>query len=230
MIRTPFTDKYSAPRQPGDEGIVARGKVILERGHNFEQALEDVEGFEKIWLIYWFDRNANWKPKVLPPRGSKTKRGVFATRAPHRPNPIGLSLVTLVEVKGRNLIVEGVDMLDKTPLLDIKPYLPQFESFPDSAEGWVGLEKEPPKKIFIYSDTVKTFFATVTPTEERDLRAHIEHLLRYEIAPHRYKRITLSESGVYTLGYKFWRIIFHTSENETIHIEAIHNVGKEAKK
>ena len=232
MIRTPFHDKYSAPRQPGDEGIVAQGKVVLDPGHNFEQALDDLEGFEKIWLLYWFDRNTNWKPKVLPPRGSKTKRGVFATRAPHRPNLIGLSLVTLIGVHGRTLVVNGVDMLDKTPLLDIKPYLPQFESYPDAATGWIGSEEEPAQKIFLYSDTANTFLATVTPTEQRDLRAHIEHLLRYDIAPHPYKRITISETGVYTLAYKFWRIIFRTPDRETVYVEMIRNVesGEEAKK
>src|SRR5579872_4173801 len=126
-IRTPFTDRVDAPRQPDHTGGGASGKIILEPGKNFEQALEDLEGFEKIWLIYQFDRNINWKPKVLPPRADRIKRGVFATRSPHRPNPIGLSLVTLVEVEGRNIYVDGVDILDKTPVFDLKPYLPYAE-------------------------------------------------------------------------------------------------------
>src|ERR1043166_9494910 len=112
VIRTPFKEKYAAPRQPGTENIIAAGKAILNRGLNFEQALDDLGGFEKIWLIYWFDRNSNWKPKVLPPRGSESKRGVFSTRSPHRPNPLGLSLVSLRGISGRNVYFEGADMLD----------------------------------------------------------------------------------------------------------------------
>ena len=103
IIRTPFTDRVDAPRQPDHNGGGSSGKIILEPGHNFEQALEDLDGFEKIWLLYQFDRNTNWKPQVLPPRGDRIKRGVFATRSPHRPNPIGLSLVTLLEIDGRNI-------------------------------------------------------------------------------------------------------------------------------
>src|SRR5581483_8669087 len=129
-IHTPYQERYSAPRQPGllrDSEVSirqTRSTIVLNEGENFEQALEDLEGFEKIWLIYVFNRNEYWKPKVYPPRGERRKRGLFATRSPHRPNPIGLSLVDLINIDGRNVTVGNVDLLDGTPILDIKPYIP----------------------------------------------------------------------------------------------------------
>jgi tRNA-Thr(GGU) m(6)t(6)A37 methyltransferase TsaA len=222
VIRTPFVDKYAAPRQPGADGVHTAGKVVLERGHNFEQALEDLEGFEKIWLLYQFDRNTNWKPKVLPPR-SEQKRGVFATRSPHRPNPIGLSLVTLLEVRGRTLIVEGVDMLDKTPLLDIKPYLPKIESYPEAGQGW--LDSLPAVhqtfRTITYTKEATKQLNKLTEAEKHSIKLHIERMLQFEIAPHPYKRISLVTDGSYQLAYKAWRIGFLPEGNSGIIISSI---------
>ena len=111
-------------------------------GNNFEQALDDIEGMERLWLIYLFHRNQGWKPKVMPPRGDK-KRGLFATRSPHRPNSIGMSCVRLESREGRKLWVSEYDLLDRTPILDVKPYLPYADSFPDAKTGWLeGLEDD----------------------------------------------------------------------------------------
>src|SRR5579872_3982868 len=152
IIRTPYIDRCDAPRQPGGAEQSAAGKIILLPGKNYEQALEDLEGFEKIWLIYQFHRNTNWKPKILPPRSDRTKRGVFATRSPHRPNPLGLSLLTLIEIDGRNIFVGDVDILDKTPVFDIKPYLPYAEAYPDAKSGWLGevMAEEALKQPYIF--------------------------------------------------------------------------------
>jgi tRNA-Thr(GGU) m(6)t(6)A37 methyltransferase TsaA len=224
IIRTPFKDKYAAPRQPFSEGIVASGKVVLSSGYNFEQALADLDGFEKIWLIYQFDRNKNWKPKVLPPRGSQIKRGVFATRSPHRPNPIGLSVVTLVEINRRTIYIDGVDMLDKTPLFDIKPYLPGVESFPDAKTGWVEVEKkEAPFRTILYPAEIEAFLSSVSPTIAKEIRAHIEHSLRYDITPHPYKRRTRSENGSFILAFKSWRIQFTIQDSLSVVIHGIQN-------
>ncbi|HET9135366.1 MAG TPA: tRNA (N6-threonylcarbamoyladenosine(37)-N6)-methyltransferase TrmO [Candidatus Kapabacteria bacterium] len=209
IIRTPFKDKYAAPRQPFAEGIIAQGKIVLNSGHNFEQALADLDGFEKIWLIYQFDRNKNWKPKVLPPRGSSEKRGVFATRSPHRPNPLGLSLVTLLGIKGRSIYIDGVDMLDKTPIFDIKPYLPLIESYPNARTGWVEPEKtELASREIQYSESARMILAKLTPQQAIQITSHIEHSLRYEIAPHPYKRIESESGGGFILSLKTWRIKF----------------------
>ncbi len=215
VIRTPFKEKYAAPRQPGTENIIAPGKVILDRGRNFEQALDDLEGFDKLWLIYWFDRNSNWKPKVLPPRGSAVKRGVFSTRSPHRPNPLGLSLVTLLEISGRNLFFEGADMLDKTPLLDIKPYLPAVEAVPEAATGWLPAEiqQEQAKHAFEYRPEATAYLEAVGNSTALSIRQHIEHSLRYDIASHPYKRIERVDSSHFTLAYKQWRITCNMEDN-----------------
>ena len=94
------------------------GCVLLEIGHNHEQALQDLEGFSHIWLIYVFHHNPNWRPMVQPPRASR-KVGVFASRAPYRPNPIGLSCVELISIQGLCVNVGPHDLLDGTPILDI---------------------------------------------------------------------------------------------------------------
>ena len=125
-----------APRQAvyaSNEGVIE-----LAAGRNFEQALEDLDGFDRIWLIFAFDRNRNWSPKVLPPDGSDRKRGVFGTRSPHRPNPVGISAVELVKIDGLRLYVRNLDLLDGTPILDIKPYVPAADSFPEAKTGWRG--------------------------------------------------------------------------------------------
>ena len=128
--------RYETPRQ----GVLAGDNmsvIKLEPGQNFEQAAKDLEGFDRIWVIYNFHLNKNWKPQVTPPRYTRKKIGVFATRAPYRPNHIGLSCVKLVKVDGLNVYIAGADILNGTPILDIKPYLPYSDSFPDSATGWV---------------------------------------------------------------------------------------------
>src|SRR5262249_6094523 len=122
FVRSPFTEKMQAPRQPNTPQA-ADGTVELLPGHDFEHALEDLDTFRYIWLLFWFDQSEGWRPKVLPPRSEK-RRGVFATRAPHRPNPLGMSLVELTGIEGLVLSVKGLDLLDGTPVLDIKPYVP----------------------------------------------------------------------------------------------------------
>ena len=96
----------------------------------------DLDGFSRVILIYVFHRSGPCDLKVIPFLDT-TARGVFATRAPRRPNPIGLSVVCLKEVQDRMLIIEDVDILDGTPLLDIKPYVPQFDAYPDASSGWL---------------------------------------------------------------------------------------------
>jgi tRNA-Thr(GGU) m(6)t(6)A37 methyltransferase TsaA len=128
--------RYETPRQ----GVLAGDNISvikLEPGNNFEQAAKDLDGFDRIWVIYNFHLNKNWKPQVTPPRYTRKKIGVFATRAPYRPNHIGLSCVKLVKVEGLNIYIAGADILNGSPVLDIKPYLPYSDSFPGSAVGWV---------------------------------------------------------------------------------------------
>jgi tRNA (adenine37-N6)-methyltransferase len=131
-IRSPHLRAEEAPIQPTfARGI--RGRVVLRP--EFEPALADLEGFTHLHLIYVFDRARSAELSVVPFLGD-APRGVFSTRAPNRPNPIGLSLVRLVGREGCVLHIEDVDVLDGTPLLDIKPYVPRFDVRDDARGGW----------------------------------------------------------------------------------------------
>jgi tRNA-Thr(GGU) m(6)t(6)A37 methyltransferase TsaA len=182
---------------------------------NFEQALEDLAGFEKIWLIYWFHRNRTWKPKVLPPRSKDfKKRGVFATRSPHRPNPIGLSLVTLVSIEGRVLKVADTDLLDGTPILDIKPYLPYAEAFSDAKMGWLDEEIAAEKTFEIeLSELFKNQHEWLLKHFGIDLLKTISPLLKSNPEPHPYRRITQLDDNLFEIAVKSWRVHFSVFKN-----------------
>jgi tRNA-Thr(GGU) m(6)t(6)A37 methyltransferase TsaA len=114
------------------EGVQGRAEVLPE----YAEGLQDLEGFSHIWLLYWFHQ-AGPPRLIVQPFLQDTAHGVFATRAPTRPNPIGLSLVRLVRRAGCVLHLEDVDVLDGTPLLDIKPYVPRFDYRADVRTGWL---------------------------------------------------------------------------------------------
>lgn len=139
-LRSPYARRIDAPHQStvveGTEtGALALATLELEAWLD-EAVLQDLAGFDRLWLIYAFHLSDGWSARVKPPRGGP-KRGVLATRSPHRPNAIGLSAVELIEVAGRRLHLRGVDLLDGTPVLDIKPYVPYADAFPDARAGWV---------------------------------------------------------------------------------------------
>jgi tRNA-Thr(GGU) m(6)t(6)A37 methyltransferase TsaA len=132
-IRSPFTDPAGMPIQPaGAKGV--RGTVNVDE--KYRQGLRDLDGFSRVILIYAFHRANGYSLEVVPFLDTES-HGIFATRAPKRPNAIGLSIVGLVAVNGCDLVIEDVDILDGTPLLDIKPYVPEFDCFPDEKAGWL---------------------------------------------------------------------------------------------
>ncbi|OPY35521.1 MAG: S-adenosyl-L-methionine-binding protein [Methanoregula sp. PtaU1.Bin051] len=132
-IRSPFTDIAGMPIQPsGARGV--RGTVEVFR--EFADGLSDLEGFSRLILIYAFHQ-CNYCQLTVTPFLDTATHGIFATRAPCRPNPVGLSIVRLTGRNGLTLFIEDVDILDGTPLLDIKPYVPKFDSYPDSKSGWL---------------------------------------------------------------------------------------------
>ena len=136
FVRCAAATKVQAARQPrAAAGVAAR--IELLPGRNFEHALEDLARWELIWVLFWFHHNPGWRPKVLPPRSTSGRKGVFATRAPHRPNPIGLSVVRLEQVDGLTLHVRDADMLDGTPVLDLKPYVAYTDAHPGAGTGWL---------------------------------------------------------------------------------------------
>ncbi len=136
VVHSNYRERFATPRQPVLDAAQP-AEIRLNAGLNFHQALQDLNGFSHIWVIYWMHLNQGWNPTVIPPRGPKIRRGLFATRAPHRPNSIGLSAVRLKKINGRVLHIEGHDMLDGTPVLDIKPYIPYADAIPDASSGWL---------------------------------------------------------------------------------------------
>ena len=133
--RTPWTRREDAPHQPS-AAPDAVGSVEIDEP--YRAALADLDSFARIWLLFVFDRSRGWAPTVKPPRGGP-KRGVLATRAPNRPSPIGLTCVALTGVdRAAGLVhVRGIDLLDGTPVLDIKPYVPNIDAWPDAGHGWL---------------------------------------------------------------------------------------------
>ena len=147
-IRNDFPTKFGLPRQSGlVEEVEAR--VVFEPPYRVAEALRGIEAFSHLWLIWGFhearragDREGSWQPTVRPPRlGGNTRMGVFATRSPFRPNPIGLSCVRLLRVEedprlGHVLVIAGADMMDGTPVYDVKPYLPYADCRPEATGGF----------------------------------------------------------------------------------------------
>jgi len=132
-IHTPFHDIAGMPIQPGG-ARGTRGTIVI--AEEFREGLRDLDGFERIILIYAFHRCTGHSLMVKPFLDT-IPRGVFATRSPRRPNPVGLSVVRLVAVREGTVEVEDIDVLDGTPLLDIKPYVPEFDAYPGSRCGWL---------------------------------------------------------------------------------------------
>ena len=133
IIHTPFKRPEGMPVQPaGGAGIRGTVEIFPE----YEEGLKDLDGFSHVILLYHFHRSEGFKMRVVPYMDSRL-RGLFATRAPKRPNPIGLSLVGLRKIEGAMLHIENVDILDGTPLLDIKPYVPEFDRQAKIRTGWL---------------------------------------------------------------------------------------------
>lgn len=147
VVRSPHKERHGTPRQavlPADGGLrPAEGATIELFAHIVDPlALADLEGFEMLWVVSWLHLNHGWRPQVTPP-GETVARGLFATRAPHRPNPFGLSAVRIERVDGLTIHVARIDLLDGTPVLDLKPYVPYADAFPDVRAGWLDARAVP---------------------------------------------------------------------------------------
>ena len=132
VIRTPFKSKDKIPIQASKSGIIAEAEVFQD----YSEGLDSLDGFSHIILLYWFHRVQPPKLKVTPYLDKK-ERGLFSTRAPSRPNPIGISTVKIVQIKGNIVRFKGVDILNDTPLIDIKPFVPEFDNRLDATSGWL---------------------------------------------------------------------------------------------
>ncbi|GAB4127396.1 MAG: hypothetical protein Fur0015_01020 [Ignavibacteriales bacterium] len=214
--------RYETPRQ----GVLAKGNcsiIKLLPNKNFEMALKNLIGFDRIWVLYQFHLNAKssegklgWKPLVSPPRHTKEKIGVFATRAPYRPNHIGMSCVKLEKIDGLKIFISQSDILDGSPVIDIKPYLPYSDSFPNAATGWVKND---------FENNYDVMFSKKALEQTEWLKAHaIINLqsfarLQLEMNPtdHSRKRVVRLETKnktkpKFSLAYRTWRIIYRVDE------------------
>jgi tRNA-Thr(GGU) m(6)t(6)A37 methyltransferase TsaA len=207
----------SAPRQPyASKG--ARGTIELFADRNFEHALDDIDTWDHIWVLFWFHLNEGWRPKVLPPR-SKKRRGVFSTRSPHRPNPIGLSVVELESVEGLNLHVKNLDILDGTPVLDIKPYVPVADALPGAKSGWLDARDPEPGYEVRWARSAAEQAAWLREEHGIDLTEPVDRALSLGPEPHPYRRIRAVEGG-FQLAVKDWRVRFRVS-GRAVTVDAI---------
>jgi tRNA-Thr(GGU) m(6)t(6)A37 methyltransferase TsaA len=226
-VRSARETKVEAARQPrAAAGEAAR--IELLPGHHYEHALEDLERWELIWVIFWFHLNSGWRPKVLPPRSTTGRKGVFATRSPHRPNPLGMSVVRLERVEGLVLHIRDSDMLDGTPVLDLKPYVAYTDSHPGGGAGWLedaaraggagggvgagtGMGAQPADPVNTYVVRFEALAAEQVFWVESHtglaLRERIESTLALGPAPHPYRRIRRVGEAM-QLSVKEWRVRF----------------------
>lgn len=171
FVQSPFLDKFGVPRQPG-LAIGARGILKLEDDPDLRTALRGLEEFSHLWIVFVFHEHGGkkWKPSIRPPRlGGARKVGVLSSRSPHRPNPIGLSAVQIDDILleaqgGPEIHVRGLDLLDGTPILDLKPYLPYADAIPEASAGWAA---EPITRYPVRFSAQAEDFLIKMPTETR---------------------------------------------------------------
>jgi len=219
-LRSSLETKVEAARQPR-AAAGAEARMELLPGRNFEHALDDLEQWELIWVIFWFHLNPGWRPKVLPPRSTTGRKGVFSTRSPHRPNPIGLSVVRLERIEGLMLHIRDCDIVDGTPILDIKPYVAYTDAHPSASSGWLET-----------ADPVQEFAVQFEPLAEEQaswiegrtglaLRERIQSTLALGPEPHPYRRIR-SMGEWMQLAVKEWRVRF-TVAGRDVRVHEIHS-------
>lgn len=231
-VESPHRVRADAPRQ-GRVATGVEGALVLEPGRGFEDALSDLDAFTHIWVIFGFHLNQTWRPKVTPPR-SRVKRGVFATRSPYRPNPLGLSVVRVLGVEGLRVRVAELDILDGSPIYDIKPYIAWADAIPAAGEGWLEAEASRPE------DPGPRYRVRFAELAERGLallgddaaktRAAIVERLSIGPTPHAYRRIKKTPEG-YRLGLGDLRVDF-TIDGEDVEVRALRTGyrGKELRK
>ena len=178
-VHSPFIEKFGVPRQPGlVEGNI--GQIELLKPWNREEALQGLDGFSHIWVVFIFHQaikpTENWRPTVRPPREGAKRQGVFATRSPYRPNPIGMSALSYHGWEKKNgklfLNVSGLDLIDQTPIIDIKPYLPYADSLPEAVGGFAHNAPESSQLEVLFSST-----ATQQIQQVKETYPHLTQLI-----------------------------------------------------
>ena len=214
-IHTDLPEKFGLPRQ---SGLIPelRGRIVFEPEYRSVDAVRGVEGYSHLWLIWQFSKAVRdtWSPLVRPPRlGGNEKMGVFATRSPFRPNAIGLSSVELEKVEldrelGPVIYVRGVDLMDGTPIFDIKPYLTYADSHPDAVGGWTDVVE----RKYLQVECREELLEKVHPAQHKALLAVLANdpRPRYQDDPQR----------IYGLTFAQWNVKFRV-EGETLHVTEV---------
>lgn len=222
LVRSCFTEKFGIPRQPG---LVQEARAVLEILPPYDQpeAFRGLVDFSHIWLLFVFHglKRERWRPTVRPPRlGGNRRIGVFASRSGFRPNPIGQSVVTLLDVTmaegGISLQLAGVDLLDGTPVLDIKPYVPYSDSIPDANAGYAA--RAPQERLMVaFTAEAEAACRKLDPDRYPDLRPLIINLLRHDPRP-AYRETDASKR----YGMRLWDLdVRFTVEDSVLTVEAI---------
>jgi tRNA-Thr(GGU) m(6)t(6)A37 methyltransferase TsaA len=217
VVRSPLVDKASAPRQPSLAASI-HGRIELVPDRHLDDALSGIEAWDHLWVVFVFDRAEGYRPKVLPPR-SRERRGVLATRSPHRPNPIGLSVVKLERVDGLVLHVSGVDLLDGTPVLDLKPYVAYTDSIPDASQGWL-VRDEGPRWQVRFEPRAEAALDWLASRGEPELATRLGTLLATGPEPHAYRRIRVAPDGTRHIAVRAFRARFRVEEGAIV-VESI---------
>lgn len=203
FIKSKQIEPYQAGRQP--DILSEPAHLQLEPNQNFEQAVQDLAGCSHVWLIFGFHKNENWKPLVKTPRSDR-KIGVFATRAPYRPNPLGLSCVELISVDGLKIELGPNDLLDGTPIYDIKPYHPESDLIPNAKIDWLENSTLQRMKINI-SPSADEEIGFLETNGIPEIRSFIQRQLEYDPINTEKKRVE-KNGPFWTIAYRTWRIDF----------------------
>lgn len=202
--------RFEAPRQ----GVYAanEGIIRLSPGLNLETAVRDLTGFDRLWIIAVFHLNPNWKPLVRPPVAPAGKKiGVLATRSPHRPNPIGLSCVELAGIDGLVIRIRNFDLLDGTPVLDIKPYIPAADAFPEAATGW--LPPSPTPFVIDFGPEAETRIQWLRDRCGLDLAGFARTQLSIDPLNAERKRLQPgTEPDTFIIGCRTWQLHFRIDQ------------------
>ena len=235
--RNGHTDKFGIPRQSREESPILT-RIVFEPEYNVREALRGIEGYSYLWLIWGFSEahsglltadavesqtepaaGLTWSPTVRPPRlGGNKRMGVFATRSPFRPNPIGLSSVRLLKIDEGELIVSGADVLDGTPIYDIKPYLSFSDSHPEAKNGFAEETKDYQLEVL----SVKESLSKEWNVPER-VAEDILYILRQDPRP----GYQDDPERVYKMDYGGWRVEFKVNLKSQIYIRSIYKVNRD---
>ena len=240
--RNGHTDKFGIPRQSREESPILT-RIVFEPEFRVAEALRGIEGYSHLWLIWGFDKvecqksraeSDSWSPTVRPPRlGGNKRMGVFATRSPFRPNPIGLSSVRLVGIEDGDLIVSGADVLDGTPIYDIKPYLSFSDSHEDAKNGFAEEHKDRRldvdwEMIGLTTDQSPTNHLLITyysPTNHLLLDAKTKEAIEYILSQDPRPGYQEDPEREYKMDYAGWNVTF-TVHAQEVHVKKIQKIQK----